>query len=240
MDANYLRSALDELSKNWNIDSRVYELTLGRRTDVKDTAVEVNGVIFHIPTLTSDNSYVLWKCLWPDCHNCCEKQGRLPLTIKDIEAISEKLGYAKSDFIDKETRISTWTEAEPFGPISTTMSMISLKRKEDETDEQDGQPLSCRFLDNAGYCKLHPQRPGCCQMYPFTSWTTISNGKPQVHATFQFDGNCPGFYVSKSLEDMAEVLKEYSKRIIDYSMAVNRTTREGYGFISIVDLRSRP
>jgi len=239
MDESYLKSALDELSKKWKVDPAIYELTLGKRTDVKDTAVEVNGVIFHIPTLTSDNSYVLWKCLWPDCHNCCEKQGRLPLTIKDIEAISEKLGYAKSDFIDKETRISTWTEAEPFGPISTTMSMISLKRRVDETDEQDGKPLSCRFLDNAGYCKLHPRRPGCCQMYPFTSWTTVSNGKPQIHATFQFDGRCPGFYKSKSLDDMAEVLEEYSKRIFEYNMGVNRTVREGYGFISIVDLRSK-
>lgn len=240
MDENYLKSALDELSKKWEIDPTIYELTLGKRTDVKDTAVEVNGVIFHIPTLTSDNSYVLWNCLWPDCHNCCEKQGRLPLTIKDIESISEKLGYEKSSFINKETRIASWTESEPFVPVSTTFSMISLKRKEDETDEQDGKPLQCRFLDGEGYCKLHPQRPGCCQLYPFTSWTTINNGKPQVHATFQFDGRCPGFYKSKSLDDMAEVLEEYSKRIFEYNMDVNRTTREGYGLISIVDLRSRP
>ncbi len=240
MDGNYLKSALDELSKNWKIDPKVYDLTLGRRTDVKDTSVEVNGVIFHIPTLIDDNSYVLWKCLWPDCHNCCERQGRLPLTINDIEAVSKKLGQTRTDFINKETRISSWTESENFGPVSTTLSMVSLKRKEDETDEQDGKPLICRFLDNEGYCKLHPQRPGCCQMYPFTSWTTISNGKPQIHATFQFDGNCPGFYVSKLLEDIADVLEEYSKRILDYNTAVNRTTREGYGFISIVDLRSRP
>ena len=240
MDENYLKSSLDELSKKWQIDPRIYEITLGKRNDVKDTAVEVNDVIFHIPTLTDDNSYVLWKCLWPDCHNCCEKQGRLPLTMNDIESISGKLAQTKSDFVDNETKISTWTESEPLGAVSTTMSMISLKRREDETDEQDGKSLSCRFLDNVGYCKLHPQRPGCCQMYPFTSWTTIHSGKPQIHATFQFDGNCPGFYVSKSLEDMEEVLKDYSKRIIDYNVAVNRTTREGYGFISIVDLRSRP
>jgi len=240
MDGNHLKSALDELSKNWKIDPKVYDLILGRRTDVKDTQVEVNGVIFHIPTLTSDASYVLWKCLWPDCHNCCERQGRLPLTIDDIETISKKLGQTKTDFINKETRISSWTESENFGPVSTTLSMISLKRKEDETDEQDGKPLTCRFLDDQGYCKLHPQRPGCCQMYPFTSWTTISNGKPQIHATFQFDGNCPGFYVSKSPEDIADVMEEYSKRILDYNMEVNRTTIKGYGFISIVDLRSRP
>jgi len=240
MDVSYLRSALEELSKNWRIDPAIHELTLGKRTDVKDTAVEVNGVVFHIPMLTSDNSYVLWKCLWPDCHNCCEKQGRLPLTIKDIELISEKLGYTKSGFIDKETKVSSWIESETFGPVSTTFSMISLKRSKDETDEQDGKPLQCGFLDGQGYCKLHPQRPGCCQLYPFTSWTTINNRKPQVHATFLFDGRCPGFYISKSLDDMAEVLEEYSKRILEYNMEITRTMREGYGSISIVDLRSRP
>lgn len=240
MDRNYLKTSLDELSKKWEIDRKIYDLTLGERTDVKDTAVQVNEVIFHIPTLTNDDLYVLWDCLWPKCHNCCEKQGRLPLTIKDIEAISEKMQYTKNEFIDRETRLSSWTESESVGDVITSISMIALKRREDETDEQDGKPLSCRFLGNEGYCKLHPQRPGCCHMYPFTSWTTVANGRPQVHATFQFDGNCPGFYLSKSLDDMTEVLEDYSKRIVEYTAAVNRTTREGYGFISIVDLRSRP
>ena len=77
MDRNYLKTSLDELSKKWEIDQKIYDLTLGERTDVKDTAVQVNEVIFHIPTLTNDNLYVLWDCLWPKCHNCCEKQGRL-------------------------------------------------------------------------------------------------------------------------------------------------------------------
>ena len=240
MDSNYLKAALDELSKEWEIDQHIYDLTVGRRNDVKDTPVQVNDVIFHIPTLTNDNSYVLWDCLWPHCHNCCEKQGRLPLTIKDIEAISEKLQYTKKEFIDKDTRISSWTESESFGNVITSLSMISLKRKSDETDEQDGAPLSCRFLDEEGSCKLHPQRPGCCQMYPFTSWTTVTNGKPQVHATFIFDGRCPGFYLSESLDAMAKVLENYSKLIVEYNIDVDRTTREGYGSINIVDLRSRP
>ena len=100
MDHNYLRSAIDELSKEWEIDKRIYDLTLGRRNDVKDTAIQVNEMIFHIPTLTNDNLYVLWDCLWPRCHNCCDKQGRLPLTIKDIEVISENLHYTKKEFIE--------------------------------------------------------------------------------------------------------------------------------------------
>jgi hypothetical protein len=240
MDRNYLKSALEELAKDWEVDPKICELTLGDRTDVKDTPVEVNDVIFHIPTLTTEKMYVLWDCLWPECHNCCEKQGRLPLTVRDIEMISEKLQYTKKEFIDRETRMSSWTEEGPSGDVSTSISMISLKRIEDETDDQDGKPLTCRFLDEEGYCKLHPQRPGCCQLYPFASWVTIMNGKPQVHATFQFDGRCPGFYLSNSLEDMAEVMKRYSKLIIEYNNDVNRTTREGYGFISIVDLRSKP
>lgn len=169
MDQNYLKSALDELSKEWEIDERIYDLTLGKRNDVKDTAIQVNDVIFHIPTLTNDNLYVLWDCLWPKCHNCCDKQGRLPLTIKDMEVISEKMKYAMKEFIDSETRISSWAEMEPFGDVMTSLSMISLKRREDEADSDDGKPLSCRFLDSEGYCKLHPQRPGCCQMYPFAS-----------------------------------------------------------------------
>jgi len=240
MDQDHLRSALDELSKNWEIDQKIYDLTLGKRDDVKDTPVQVSDVFFHIPTLTNDNLYVLWDCLWPECHNCFEKQGRLPLTLADIEAISGKMRYSKKEFIDNETRLSSWTESEAFGDVITSISMISLKRKEDETDDQDGKPLTCRFLDNEGCCKLHPQRPGCCRIYPFISWTTVTNGKPQIHATFQFDGNCPGFYFSKSLDDMVDVLEDYSKRIVEYNNAVNRTTREGYGFISILDLRSKP
>ena len=73
-----VKNSLDLISKKWNIDSEVYDLHIGRRDDVADTIVNVNGVLFHIPTLTKNNLYVLWKCLWPDCHNCCERQGRLP------------------------------------------------------------------------------------------------------------------------------------------------------------------
>ncbi len=237
MDGNHLKSAFDELSKEWEIDQRIRDLALGK-LDVEDTAVQINDVIYHIPTITNDKSYILWDCLWPKCHNCCIKQGRLPLTIKDIEALSYKFHYTKKEFIDTETRVSSWTEGDSFGGVITSLSMISLKRRKEEKEDQDGTPLSCRFLDNTGSCNLHPQRPGCCQMYPFMSWVILKNGKPQVHATFQFDGRCPGFYLSKSLEEMADVLEHYSKIIVDYNSDVNRTTREGYGFISIVDLRS--
>ena len=89
---NSVKDSLDIISKKWKIDSEVYDLHLGKRNDVTDTVVNIDEVVFHIPFLTEDNLYVLWKCLWPDCHNCCERQGRLPLTKDDIKIIAKKMG----------------------------------------------------------------------------------------------------------------------------------------------------
>jgi len=202
---------------------------------VVDAPVQVGGVIFHIPTLTRDNLFVLWKCLWPDCHNCCERQGRLPLTKDDIALLTKKLGYeSKAEFVKNEARTSTWDQ-EGAGDVITTLSMLSLKRQKDERDDQDGTPLRCRFLDDNGYCGIHPDKPGVCWLYPFASWLESDrHGKPVVHATFQFTGDCPGFYLEKSLDSVMPVLEEYAKKIYDYNMAVSRTTRENYGFISFV------
>jgi hypothetical protein len=58
--------------------------------------------------------------------------------------------------------------------------------------------------------------------------------RPVVHASFQLTGDCPGYYTAKSIDPMMKILKDYSKKIYDYNMAVNRTTREKYGFINIV------
>ena len=97
---NSVTGSLEILSKNWSIPQEIYDLHLGRRNDVVDTIVEVNKVIFHIPTLVDDSLYVLWRCMWPDCHNCCERQGRLPLAKDDIEIIAKKMGYvSKAEFI---------------------------------------------------------------------------------------------------------------------------------------------
>jgi Fe-S-cluster containining protein len=236
---NSVEDSLNLLSKTWKIDPRIFDLHVGKRKDVADTAVHVNGVIFHIPTLTKDNLYVLWKCLWPDCHNCCERQGRLPLTKDDIKNIARKMGYySKVDFIKNETRISSWQEREAFGNIITTITMLSLKRKQSETEEQDGTPVPCRFLNEKGSCTIHPEKPGVCWLYPFASWLETDKGQPVVHATFQLTGDCPGFYISRDLDDMKPVLEEYSKKIYSYNMAVSRTTRENYGFINIVNLKS--
>jgi hypothetical protein len=236
---DFVKDALDLLAKKWKIDPKLYDLQTGARDDVVDVPVNVGGVVFHIPMLSKDGLHVLWKCLWPDCHNCCERQGRLPLTKDDIGRIAKKLRYSsKVEFVRNETRISSWEEREGFGNVVTTLNMISLKRKKEEREEDDGTPLRCRFLDEQGYCGIHPDKPGVCWLYPFTSWLeSDSKGQPVVHATFQFTGDCPGFYLDKSADSMMSVLQEYSGKIYSYNMEVSRTNRENYGSVNFVDLR---
>lgn len=235
MEELHVKQALDNLSNKWQVEQSIYDLHLGKRDDVSDSQLIVNGVVFHIPYLTRDKSFVLWRCLWPDCHNCCERQGRLPLTKDDISSISKKMGYvSESQFIEKETRVSSWNETSTMNNVITTISMISLKRKTNESEGQDGTPLPCRFLDDCGSCEIHPDKPGVCWLYPFSSWMESSNGKPVVHASFQLTGDCPGFYTDKTSEPMTEILEEYSKRIFSYNMSIQRTLREKYGYINIV------
>ncbi len=230
-----VRESLELLSKNWSIDPQIYDLQLGKRNDVYDTSLRVDRVTFHIPTLSRENLFVLWKCLWPDCHNCCDRQGRLPLTMDDIHVITRKMGYTlQSDFLKNEARISSWNENDEKGNVSNLFSMLSLKRKQDESEDEDGTPVSCRFLTQDGACELHPEKPGVCWLYPFASWINIENNLPVVHATFQFTGDCPGFYLSDSLDQIMPVLEEYSKTIYKYNMAVRRTVRNSYGLINFV------
>ena len=241
-DNDLVKQALDLLTRKWKIDQKLYDFQTGKYKElVSDTSVNVGGVTFHIPTLSIDGLYILWKCLWPDCHNCCERQGRLPLTKDDIDRIAKKIGYSsKAEFVRNETTISSWQEEEAFGNVITTLSMLSLKRKKDEKPADDGTPLRCRFLDYEGYCGIHPDKPGVCWLYPFASWIEADRrGQPEVHATFQFTGDCPGFYLHGSIDSMMPVLHEYSTKIYNYNMAVSRTTRENYGFVNLIDLRKR-
>lgn len=239
-DNNLVKEALDLLAKRWKIDPKLYDFQTGKYKDIVDATVNVGDVIFHIPKLSRDDLYVLWKCLWPDCHNCCERQGRLPLTKDDIDRITKKVGYrSTAEFVMNETTISSWQEKEAFGNVITTLSMISLKRKKDEKPEEDGTPIRCRFLDDKGYCSIHPDKPGVCWLYPFASWIEAgASGPPVVHATFQFTGDCPGFYLEKSIDSIMPVLHEYSAKIYNYNMAVSRTTREKYGFINFINTRN--
>ncbi len=205
---------------------------LGKITNVSDYPFKVKDVIFHIPYLVSEKKYILWKCFWPDCHNCCDRQGRLPLTSDDLIIIGNGLKYQRpSDFIKNETITTTWQDIAPSGQI-TTMTTINLKRKTDETEQEDGTHISCRFLDEKGGCSMHPDRPGVCYLYPFSTWLENEKGTARVHATYQFTGDCPGFYLSDDLQLMKQELKDYSKIIYDYNMSSSRTMRENFGSIS--------
>lgn len=232
-DEGSIKDSLDLLAKKWPVDPKIYDLQIGLRNDVEDSPVKVGSVIFHIPFLKNESLYVLWNCLWPDCHNCCDRQGRLPLTKDDILTIAKKLGYTPSEFMKKETQLSTWQEQETMNGLITTLTMVSLKRKQDELPEEDGKPISCRFLDSKGGCTIHPDKPGVCWLYPFASWLEADGrGQPVVHASFQFTGDCPGFFLASSLDPVMKVLTEYSAKIYAYNMEVNRTTREEYGAVS--------
>jgi len=227
-----IEESLNLLQKDWDIDPILLQFMLGKITNVSDYPIKVKDVIFHIPYLNSEKKYILWKCFWPDCHNCCDRQGRLPLTSDDLITIGKGLKYQKtSDFIKNETLTVTYQEQGPSGQ-STTMTTINLKRKEDETPQDDGTHISCRFLDEKGGCNMHPDRPGVCYLYPFSTWLENEKGMPRVHATYQFTGDCPGFYLSENLEEMKEEFGEYSKIIYQYNMSSNRTNRESFGSVS--------
>jgi len=227
-----IEESLNLLQKDWDVDPILRQFMLGKINDVSDFPVKVKDVVFHVPYLDSEKKYILWKCFWPDCHNCCDRQGRLPLTSDDLITISKGLKYHKtSDFIKNETITATYQEQGPSGQ-STTMTTINLKRKTDETPQDDGTHISCRFLDKKGDCSMHPDRPGVCYLYPFSTWLENEKGMARVHATFQFTGDCPGFYLSENLEEMKEEFLEYSKIIYQYNMSSSRTSRESLGSVS--------
>ena len=232
MSQKEIEESLNLLEKNWDVNPILRDFMLGKIKDVSDYPVKVKDVVFHIPYLNKEKKYILWKCFWPDCHNCCDRQGRLPLTSDDLITIGTGLKYKKtSEFIKKETLTVTYQEHGPSGQ-STTMTTINLKRKTDETEKDDGTHISCRFLDEKGGCSMHPDRPGVCYLYPFSTWLENEKGMARVHASYQFTGDCPGFYLSENLEEMKEEFKEYSKIIFEYNMASSRTNRENFGFVN--------
>jgi Fe-S-cluster containining protein len=162
---------------------------LGKRKDVVGTKVVIDQVVFHIPMLMDDGLFILWKCIWPDCHYCCDRQGRLPLTKDDIKIITRKMGYRlESEFIRTQVGVSSWEETTPANNVITTITMLSLKRSSDENPDQDGAPIRCRFLDKLGHCGLHPEKPGVCWLYPFASWVEIEKGQNRGPCNFSIHG----------------------------------------------------
>ncbi len=232
MSQKEIEESLTLLEKDWEIDPILRDLVLGKRSDIADHTVKINDVIFHLPFLMNEKKFVLWKCFWPDCHNCCDRQGRLPLTSDDLITIGKGLKYEKvSDFIKKETLVTSWKE-KGSSDDTTSLITINLKRKENETESDDGTHISCRFLDSEGGCSMHPARPGVCYLYPFSTWLQNEKGTARVHASFQFTGDCPGFYLADSTSQMKEVFDDYSKIIYDYNMKSARTIREGFSSIN--------
>lgn len=232
MSQKEIQESLDLLKKDWDVDPVLQDFMLGKISAVRDHTIKVKDVMFHVPYITELKKYILWKCYWPDCHNCCDRQGRLPLTSDDLITIGTGLKYQKaSDFVKNETLTTTWQEVGPDGHI-TTMTTINLKRKKYETADDDGTHISCRFLDAEGGCSIHPGRPGVCYLYPFSTWLENERGTAQVHATYQFTGDCPGFYLADDIQQMKEDLKEYSAIIYDYNMKSSRTMRQGFGSVS--------
>ena len=214
------------LEERWKIEPRLKDFVLGRVRDVSDHTVICGDVTFHIPYLGQTSEYVLWKCLWPDCHNCCERQGRLPLTGDDLITIGKGLKYSNmSEFVRRETITATYESGGPEGQ-SVMMTTINLKRRKDETESEDGTRIPCRFLDEQGGCSMHPARPGVCYIYPFTTWTQNDGGAARVHATYQFTGDCPGFYLAADTDQMRPEFEDYSVIIRDYNLAYSRTARE--------------
>ena len=168
---NDVSSALDELSKKWRIDPLVRDVHLRKRKDIQDYSIKINQVTYHLPFLSELSLFVIWNCLWPDCHNCCDKQGRLPLTSKDISHISKQMGYqTQSSFLSNETYVATWendSTSDSNSKLITTLTMLNLKRKQLENETDNGHPIKCRFLNECGECQLHPNKPGVCWLYPF-------------------------------------------------------------------------
>jgi len=109
MSQKEIAESLALLSKDWEIDPIIRDFILRKNIASNDFPIKVKDVVFHIPYLMDKKKYILWKCYWPDCHNCCDRQGRLPLTSHDLITIGKGTKYQKvSEFIKKETLTTTW------------------------------------------------------------------------------------------------------------------------------------
>jgi Fe-S-cluster containining protein len=113
--------------------------------------------------------------------------------------------------------------------------MVNLKRSETEGEAENGEQITCRFLNGGGSCSINSSKPGVCSLYPFFSWTQNENNRVSVHASYQFTGDCPGFSLTKTLDENIPILRNYSEIIYNYSMSVNTTLRESFARIDITE-----
>ena len=70
MSQKEIEESLTLLKKDWDIDPILQDFILGKRNDVTEFSYKINSVVYHIPYLSNEKKYILWKCYWPDCDNC--------------------------------------------------------------------------------------------------------------------------------------------------------------------------
>ena len=57
-----IQKSLELLKKDWDVDPLIQDFMLGKISDVSDFSLKVKDVIFHIPFLSKEKKYILWKC----------------------------------------------------------------------------------------------------------------------------------------------------------------------------------
>ena len=60
-----IQKSLELLKKDWEIDPLIQDFILGKISQVSDYTVKIKDVVFHIPYLTNEKKYILWKCIGP-------------------------------------------------------------------------------------------------------------------------------------------------------------------------------
>ena len=91
------------------------------------------------------------------------------------------------------------------------------------------------FKEVEGLVVLTHLNPEFVRFIPFFSWTQNENNRVSVHASYQFTGDCPGFSLTKTLDENIPILRNYSEIIYNYSMSVNTTLRESFARIDITE-----
>ncbi len=179
--------------------------------DVTDHQVTVGASIpitFHIPRL-NDGSFILWKCL-PHCGKCCRKLDGLPLTAGDMQRLKRRFHYeSMEEFAGKECNVVD--SGKQIYDLLMEGGGYTLKREIHEREGDFGKIIPCRFLNASSGCSIYQDRPTACRVWPFTAFglnTSLHIGYVPRNASI-----CPGFYLSKDIEDMRKVFAEQANTL---------------------------
>jgi hypothetical protein len=143
---NSVKHSLELLSKRWRIDPQISDLHLGKRNDVVDTALQVNRVIFHIPTLADDNLYyaaernsiyiVELGMTWGQSWSALKKSWRNFYIARDkgdveqIDMLMERITRIKK-YMGLEDDKPPITREKPVGDIGKYLVHLELVRSQD-------------------------------------------------------------------------------------------------------------